>query len=100
LPYTIVNLPKKQFLIFGNVTVSLTSGAGTLTIPEVQSIDQIELSLDKNSATTIYYVKKTAAPTANSVSIEVLTQGVGGTAANPTLDSATSETVYFIAIAH
>ena len=97
-----VNEPKGNAptIVAGSASVSLSSGAGTLTIPNVHSVVGI-LSLDTENASSTAYtlVKTTGAPSGNSIPIEVLDGLVGGTAANPTLSTATSATVYYVVLA-
>ena len=96
------NEPKgnSPIIVSGSATVTLSSGAGTLTIPNVHSVVGI-ISLDTYNASSSSYtlVKTTGAPSGNSIPIEVLVGTVGGTAANPTLSTATSITVYYVVLA-
>ena len=94
-------LPNNEYLVAGSASVKLSSGAGSLTVSEVSTIDAI-LYLDaQNSSSSAYtLVKATGNPSSNSVPVEVLDGTVGGTAANPTLSSASSATVYFAVIGH
>jgi len=87
-------------IVSGSASVTLTSGAGTLTIPNVRSVAGI-ISLDTDNATSTGYtlVKATATPSGNSVPIEVIVGEIGGTAANPTLSVAASITVYYVVLA-
>jgi len=87
-------------IVAGSATVTLTSGAGTLTIPNVRSVVGV-ISLDTYNASSSSYtlVKTTGPPSGNSIPIEVLVGTVGGTAANPTLSTASSVTVYYVVLA-
>jgi hypothetical protein len=91
-----------EYLVVGNVTgLALTSGAGTLTVPGLAVVDSIlYLEKENSSSSATNWIKATAHPTTNAIAIESLTQGVGGTAANPALDSATTITAYFAVVGH
>ena len=89
----------EPILVSGSASVSLTTGAGTLTISQLTTLlDVISMDTDNASSSAFTLVKKTATPSGNSVAIEVLSGLVGGTAANLILSTATSVTVYYVAI--
>lgn len=97
-----LNEPKGQgpIIVSGSASVALTSGAGTLTVPNVRNIIGI-ISLNTDNATSSGYtiVAPTGAPSGNSIPIEVIEGLIGGTAANPTLSTAASATVYYVVLA-
>lgn len=101
MPVTVIPLPNSEYMVVGSVSVTLTGGAGTLTVPYISTIDEIEVSIAKTSpGSELYLVTKTGPPSGNTVPILVTTQPIGGTAANPSADTATSETIFFKAIGH
>ena len=97
-----VNEPKGNAptIVAGSASVSLTSGAGTLTIPNVHSVvGIISLNTDNASSSGYTLVEPTGTPSGNSIPIEVINGLIGGTAANPTLSTAASATVYYVVLA-
>jgi hypothetical protein len=94
-----INEPRggsSPIIVTGSASVT---GSGTITVPGVkQIIAVLDLYTVNNSSSAYYLVEQTAAPSGNSLSVEVLEGTIGGTAANPTV-ATSAVTVYYAVLA-
>jgi hypothetical protein len=92
--------PSGEYIAYGSVTVPLSSGTGTIVLPNFTQIDAI-LRVDQNvqSSVTAHYTEaKIDSSTLNQIDVTSLlvTVSSGGWA----VDSGTSELMYYAVIGH
>ena len=97
--YLIGNKNNLAFLVRGSQTVLLSSGAGTVTVTSVATIDQVvRMDTDDSSSTVEHLTLTTGSPSTNTVAVQCYTNTLSG----PTLatSSGSSVTVNYVIIGH
>ncbi len=76
---TTIPLGNGQYLVFGQQSVTTTSGAGTLTLTSVAVIDSVlNLDDDLSTATVTHVWEPSAVPTDNTVAVLGYTNTLSG----------------------